>query len=98
GPAKQQAAHGGAVCKKIPPPKAKREGRFKKPHARLNPSKRYDLVFDTSCGPFTVALDLKSAPHTAASLVFLARKHFFDGTTFHRIVPGFVIQGGDPTA
>jgi cyclophilin family peptidyl-prolyl cis-trans isomerase len=51
----------------------------------------------TNCGAFTIALDISKAPHTTASLVALAKSHFFDGTTFHRIVPGFVIQGGDPT-
>ena len=94
---KGQPAQTSAGCKKIAAPKPKPQGAFKKPNAKLNASKSYELVFDTSCGSFTVALDLKSAPNTAASLVFLARKHFFDGTTFHRIVPGFVIQGGDPT-
>jgi len=42
-------------------------------------------------------LDLKTAPNTSASMVSLAKAHFFDSTIFHRIVPGFVIQGGDPT-
>jgi len=97
-PGRGQPAQTSAGCKKIAAPKPKPEGTFKKPKAKLNASKSYELVFDTSCGSFTVALDLKSAPNTAASLVFLARKHFFDGTIFHRIVPGFVIQGGDPTA
>ena len=46
---------------------------------------------------FTVTLDVASAPATAASLVSLANAGFFDNTIFHRIVPGFVIQGGDPT-
>ncbi len=57
----------------------------------------YGLVFETSCGSFTVGLDTELAPNTAASLVALAREGFFDDTVFHRIVPGFVIQGGDPT-
>ena len=46
---------------------------------------------------FTIRLDPEKAPKTAASLVALAEAGFFDGTTFHRVVPGFVIQGGDPT-
>jgi cyclophilin family peptidyl-prolyl cis-trans isomerase len=53
-------------------------------------------VLDTSCGQFTIALDVKNAPKTSASFVHLARRGFFDGTTFHRVVPNFVIQGGDP--
>ena len=94
---KRQPSQKSAGCKRIAAPKPKPAGVFKRPKAKLNSSKSYELVFDTSCGSFTVALDLKSAPNTAASLVFLAKKHFFDGTTFHRIVPGFVVQGGDPT-
>ena len=57
----------------------------------------WTLSFDTSCGTFVVTLDLESAPTTAASLVALAEAGFYDDTVFHRIVPGFVIQGGDPT-
>ena len=57
----------------------------------------YTLVFETSCGDFEVTLDQELAPDTAASLVALANDGFYDNTTFHRVVPGFVIQGGDPT-
>ena len=56
-----------------------------------------DAVVRTSQGTFTIRLDAKDSPHTVASFEKLARKGFFDGTIFHRIVPGFVIQGGDPT-
>ena len=66
-------------------------------HLKLDPSKTYKLVFDTSCGTFVVTLNQKWAPNAAGSLVSLAKHNFFDGTFFHRIVPGFVIQGGDPT-
>ena len=52
----------------------------------------------TNCGAFTIALDPAAAPNTVASFVALAEDGFFDDTVFHRIVPGFVIQGGDPTA
>lgn len=57
----------------------------------------YTLTFETSCGTFSVELDPELAPQTTASLVALARDGYFDGTIFHRVVPGFVIQGGDPT-
>ena len=67
------------------------------PKERLDPEKTYDLVFKTNCGSFTVTLDLEKAPATSASLVSLAKSGFYDDTIFHRIVPGFVIQGGDPT-
>jgi cyclophilin family peptidyl-prolyl cis-trans isomerase len=56
-----------------------------------------DAVVRTSEGSFTIRLDAADSPNTVASFESLARKGFFDGTVFHRIVPGFVIQGGDPT-
>jgi peptidyl-prolyl cis-trans isomerase B (cyclophilin B) len=56
-----------------------------------------DAIVRTSEGSFTIELDAKTSPNTVASFERLARKGFFDGTIFHRIVPGFVIQGGDPT-
>src|SRR5581483_5341545 len=68
-----------------------------KPTAPIDPTKRYDVVMKTNCGSFTIRLDPKQSPHTVASFVSLVRKKFFDGTIFHRIAPGFVIQGGDPT-
>jgi cyclophilin family peptidyl-prolyl cis-trans isomerase len=55
------------------------------------------LEFETNCGSFTITLDQEQAPKTAASLVSLAEAGFYDRTSFHRVVPGFVIQGGDPT-
>jgi len=69
-----------------------------KPTARLSPSKTYDVTFTTNCGSFTIRLATKTSPSTTASFAGLTRKGFFDHTIFHRIVPGFVIQGGDPTA
>ena len=84
-------------CKKADQPQAKDDGGQKKPSEALDASKTYKLDFQTNCGSFTVTLDLKSAPNTSASLVSLANDGFFDDTIFHRIVPGFVIQGGDPT-
>jgi len=51
----------------------------------------------TSCGSFTIALDVARAPKTASSFAYLARQGVYNDTPFHRIVPGFVIQGGDPT-
>ena len=53
-------------------------------------------MIETSCGDFTIALDSKRAPKTVNSFVFLVEKGFYDGLAFHRIVPDFVIQGGDP--
>jgi cyclophilin family peptidyl-prolyl cis-trans isomerase len=59
--------------------------------------KKYDLVVNTNQGTFTVELATEISPCTTASIAGLADKGFFDGLTFHRIVPGFVIQGGDPS-
>ncbi|MGD0741903.1 MAG: peptidylprolyl isomerase [Acidimicrobiales bacterium] len=63
----------------------------------LDPAKRYTATMVTSKGTFVFALDAEGAPITVNSFVFLARYHFFDGIAFHRIIPGFVVQGGDPT-
>ena len=87
----------GSGCKQVRAPHAKGAGHEKKPKRALDASKKWSLVISTNCGAFTVALDVRDAPHTTASLVALAKSGFFDGTAFHRIVPGFVIQGGDPT-
>ena len=84
----------GCVPVKTPAPSRKREAR---PTARLVPSKTYDVTLRTNCGTFTIRLATKTSPNATASFVSLARKGFFDDTIFHRIVPGFVIQGGDPT-
>jgi cyclophilin family peptidyl-prolyl cis-trans isomerase len=65
--------------------------------AELEEGKTYRLVVQTNKGPFTIELDRETAPCTSASFVSLAEKGFFNGIKFHRIVPGFVIQGGDPT-
>ena len=64
--------------------------------SRLDPSKTYRATVETSCGTFVIKLDAKQAPKTGGSFVTLARKGFYDGLGFHRIAPGFVIQGGDP--
>ena len=53
--------------------------------------------FDTTLGSITVELDATKAPETVNNFVFLARYHYYDGSPFHRIIPGFVIQGGDAT-
>lgn len=62
----------------------------------LDDSKTYNVVFETSKGSFTVQLDPENAPVGSAHLAALAKEGFYDGLTFHRAVPDFVIQGGDP--
>jgi peptidyl-prolyl cis-trans isomerase B (cyclophilin B) len=86
-----------AGCTAVEKPAPKPDGGEKAPAQPLAKGKSYELVVTTNCGAFTVRLDQKTAPKTAASLVSLARAGFFDDTIFHRIVPDFVIQGGDPT-
>jgi cyclophilin family peptidyl-prolyl cis-trans isomerase len=68
------------------------------PTESLDAGQTHEAVVRTSCGEFTITLDPKASPKATASFAALARDGYFDGTVFHRIVPGFVIQGGDPTA
>jgi peptidyl-prolyl cis-trans isomerase B (cyclophilin B) len=84
-------------CQDVEAPAAREPGTNEAPAEELDPSLTHTLTFDTSCGTFTVTLDVESAPKTTASLVALAESGYFDDTIFHRVVPGFVIQGGDPT-
>ncbi len=63
----------------------------------IDPAKTYGATMVTSLGTLEIALDPLAAPMTVNSFVFLARWHYFDGIVFHRIIPGFVLQGGDPT-
>jgi peptidylprolyl isomerase len=63
----------------------------------IDPAKRYTATMVTSHGTLVIALDPLAAPKTVNSFVFLSRYHFYDGVIFHRIIPGFVLQGGDPT-
>jgi peptidyl-prolyl cis-trans isomerase B (cyclophilin B) len=63
----------------------------------LDPKKAYTVDVLTNFGSFAIRLDVEDSPCTTSSFADLVRKKFFDGTRFHRIVPGFVIQGGDPT-
>jgi cyclophilin family peptidyl-prolyl cis-trans isomerase len=62
----------------------------------IDPAKRYTAEMVTSKGTMTIALDPIAAPKTVNNFVFLARYHYFEGITFHRVIPGFVLQGGDP--
>lgn len=63
----------------------------------IDPGKKYSVTVHTSRGDFVIALvEPKVAPHTVNNFVWLAQNHHYDGLTFHRVVPGFVVQGGDP--
>jgi peptidyl-prolyl cis-trans isomerase B (cyclophilin B) len=92
----EQQAEGG--CQEVAQPEPRQDGGAKRPGGRLDPDATYVVTLRTSCGDIAIRLDQKTSPKTTASFAHLARTGFYDGTVFHRIVPGFVIQGGDPTA
>jgi cyclophilin family peptidyl-prolyl cis-trans isomerase len=69
----------------------------KQPELSIDLGKTYTALLDTNHGPITIALNPDRAPQTVNNFVFLAREGFYDGVIFHRVIPGFVIQGGDPT-
>jgi len=85
-----------AGCEQVEAPPPKAPGELAKPKERLRATGSYVATVATSCGEFKIALDAKRAPRTGGSFKYLADKGFFDGLTFHRVVAGFVIQGGDP--
>jgi len=62
----------------------------------IDPAKQYTATMVTNKGTMTISFDVGVAPKTVNNFVFLARYHYFDGVGFHRIIPGFVLQGGDP--
>jgi peptidyl-prolyl cis-trans isomerase B (cyclophilin B) len=93
-PAPTEAAPAGCEAAEAPEPKG--EGKLTKPKATLDTSKTYVATVATNCGDFEITLDAERAPKTGGSFKALADEGFYDGTTFHRIVAGFVIQGGDP--
>jgi peptidyl-prolyl cis-trans isomerase B (cyclophilin B) len=82
-------------CKQVEAPQPKQVS-LKAPKQTLKPGEEVTAVVQTSCGTFDIALDTKQAPKTANSFAYLSEEGFYDDLTFHRIVPGFVIQGGDP--
>lgn len=89
----EEAGAGG--CRKVEAPEPKSVS-FKAPDEVLKDGEAATAVVKTSCGTFDIALDTERAPKTANSFAFLAEEGFYDGLTFHRVAPGFVIQGGDP--
>ena len=66
------------------------------PEMQIDPEKRYTATMETSLGTLTISLDPVAAPKTVNNFVFLAREGFYDGVIFHRIIQGFMCQGGDP--
>jgi peptidyl-prolyl cis-trans isomerase B (cyclophilin B) len=92
-----KAAKSAPKCASAVKPKPRAVKRRRPPSFQLSPTKTYVATVDTTCGTFKIALDSKRAPITGGSFASLARKGFYNGLTFHRIVHGFVVQGGDPT-
>ena len=69
----------------------------KAPDITIDSTKSYEAVFTTDKGKFTVELFADKVPATVNNFVFLAKDNFYNGTMFHRVIPGFMAQGGDPT-
>lgn len=85
-----------APCTTVAAPGGKAEPRLSAPKGSLDPARAYTATVVTNCGTFSFRLDVRRAPRTAGSFYSLAKRGFYDGTAFHRVVRGFVIQGGDP--
>ncbi len=82
-------------CEQVEAPEPKQVS-LKAPEQTVKAGEDLTAVVDTSCGTFEIALDSERAPKTVGSFVYLSEEGFYDDLTFHRIAPGFVIQGGDP--
>jgi cyclophilin family peptidyl-prolyl cis-trans isomerase len=67
------------------------------PEMVIDPAKRYVATMSTDAGDIVIELFADKAPRTVNNFVFLARDGYYDGTTFHRVIPGFMAQGGDPS-
>jgi peptidyl-prolyl cis-trans isomerase B (cyclophilin B) len=83
-----------AGCTQVSPPPPKQVGLPPPRTALRGPA---SATVETSCGSFSIDLDTTRAPRTTTSFAYLAQRGAYDDTLFHRIVPGFVVQGGDPT-
>jgi cyclophilin family peptidyl-prolyl cis-trans isomerase len=96
GSATTGASAASITCKKVAAPRPKGVQHLSKPKATLPTGKRYDVDLQTNCGTITIRLATGRAPRTASSFADLVKRGFYDGLVFHRVVRGFVIQGGDP--
>jgi cyclophilin family peptidyl-prolyl cis-trans isomerase len=86
----------GNKCRRAADPGEQTRDKLAKPDEELDASRTYVATVKTNCGTFQITLDAKRAPKTGGSFKYLADQGFYDGLMFHRIVPGFVFQGGDP--
>ncbi len=80
-----------------PAPKAKPKSYSAPPAMVIDTSKQYTAIIETEKGDLVIELFAKDVPKTVNNFVFLAREGFYDGSTFHRVIPDFMAQGGDPT-
>ncbi len=80
-----------------PTPKPKPESYSAPPPMMIDTGKQYTATIETEKGKLVLELFAKDVPVTVNNFVFLAREGFYDGTTFHRVIPDFMVQGGDPT-
>lgn len=85
-----------AACKEVEQPEPREES-LPKPKMTTKKGEKVTAVVETNCGTFDIALATTEAPTIANSFAYLAEEGFYNELTFHRIVPEFVIQGGDPT-
>lgn len=69
---------------------------MQKPELTIDQSKKYSAVLDTTEGQISIELFADKTPVTANNFIYLARNNFYDNTIFHRVISGFMIQGGDP--
>ena len=85
-----------AGCKSVSIPAPHGPYHLKPPASTLDPAKTYTVHVTTNCGSFAFTLNVAGSPKTASSFYALVKSGFYNNLTFHRIVPEFVIQGGDP--
>jgi peptidyl-prolyl cis-trans isomerase B (cyclophilin B) len=83
-------------CRSVPAPASRAGEQASKPTEQLDPSRSYTVRLATNCGPIAIQLAVNEAPKTTSSFAHLVQIGYYNGLTFHRVVPGFVIQGGDP--
>lgn len=95
------AAAANSPCASVQPPASEQTGGRKTytsaPPMTIDVNKTYCAIIEMDIGNITLELFAKDAPATVNNFVFLARDHYYDGITFHRVIPGFVAQAGDPT-
>jgi cyclophilin family peptidyl-prolyl cis-trans isomerase len=83
-------------CRHVQAPASRAGEQASKPTGQLDPARSYTVRLATNCGPIVIQLAIKEAPKTTASFAHLVQIGYYNDLTFHRVVAGFVIQGGDP--